>query len=186
MIIQSLATRLRKFGQGTDGSVTVEFALVMPFVYWAFVASFVYFDGYRQSSVNLKAAYTISDLLSRETMSVNDAYIDSMQNVLDLMVRESSETTMRISVVRWNNDDGRYYIDWSANRGFPEALNDSNVTDLSDRLPTMPHMERVILVETNNTYNPSFNVGLDPVQLENFVFTRPRFAPQLKWEGAQS
>lgn len=182
----TLATRLRRFWQETDGNMTLEFVLVMPFIFWAFMAAYVFFDGYRESSVNLKAAYTIGDLLSRETGEINDTYIQSMHNVMDLMVRDSSDTTMRISVVRWNNDDNRYYVDWSANRGFPETLSDGNITDMADRLPTMPHMERVILVETNNTFRPKFNVGLDPVQLENFVFTRPRFAPQLKWEGADS
>lgn len=181
-----LTARLRHFRKETDGSMTLEFVLVMPFVFWAFMAAFVFFEGYRESSVNLKAAYTIGDLLSRETGEINDTYIDSMHNVLDLMVRDSTDTTMRVSVVRWDNDQQRYFVDWSANRGFPETLSDGNVSDLATRLPTMPHMERVILVETNTTFQPKFNVGLDPVQLENFVFTRPRFAPQLKWEGADT
>ncbi|MBJ6370561.1 pilus assembly protein [Sedimentitalea sp. CAU 1593] len=186
MPIRSLFIHLRRFGRATDGNVNVEFVLAMPFVFWAFMASFVYFDGYRQSSVNLKAAYTISDLLSRETGSIDDTYIDSMHNMLDLLVREGSETTLRITVVRWSDADSRYYVDWSANRGFPTDLTDANVSDLATRLPNMPDMERVILVETNNTFEPLLNIGMDPIQLENFVFTRPRFAPQLKWVGADA
>jgi Flp pilus assembly protein TadG len=181
-----LKSRLRQFRDATDGNVTVEFVLVMPFVFWAFMASYVYFDGYRQSSVNLKAAYTISDLLSRETGEINDTYIDSMHTLLDLLVREGSETTLRVTVVRWDATAQRYYVDWSANRGFPQDLTDANVSDLAHRLPTMPDLERVILVETNNTFQPLLNVGLDPLQLENFVFTRPRFTPQLKWEGSDA
>lgn len=181
-----ILSRLRGFCRANDGNVNVEFVLAMPFVFWAFMASFVYFDGYRQSSVNLKAAYTISDLLSRETGTVDDTYIDSMHAMLDLLVREGSETRLRVTVVRWSDADDRYYVDWSSNRGFPTDLTDANVTDLADRLPNMPDMERVILVETNNTFRPLLNIGMESVQLENFVFTRPRFAPQLKWAGSDT
>lgn len=181
MRISIFFKRLRRFTDDSDGTVTVEFVLAMPLIFWTFMACFVYFDGYRQSSVNLKAAYTISDLLSRETGAIDDTYIDSMHTMLDLLVREGSETAMRITVVRWSAEDERYYVDWSSHRGFPTDLNDGNISDLAERLPNMPDMERVILVETNNTFEPLLNIGMDTVQLENFVFTRPRFAPQLKW-----
>lgn len=184
MVQSALFARLRRFRDETDGNVTIEFVLAMPILFWAFMASFVFYDGYRQSTVNLKAAYTIGDLISRETEEINDNYIDSMHNLLTMMVDSASsgDVDLRISVVRWDEDDDRYYVDWSANRGFSEELANANVMELETRLPVMPDNERVILIETNNLFRPLFRVGLDDIDLENFVFTRPRFVSQVVWE----
>jgi hypothetical protein len=48
----------------------------------------------------------------------------------------------------------------------------------------MPDNERVILVETTNTFVPLLKVGLSNIELENFVFTRPRFTSQLVWSNS--
>lgn len=186
MLTLKLKSRLKAFWSDTSGNVTVEFCLAMPILFWSFMASYVFFDGYRQSAINLKAAYTISDLVSRETGTINDAYIQSMVNLLELMTRTPSDVDLRISVIRWDATDDRYYLDWSANRGFINALTDDNISDIEDKLPVMPADERVILVETNNVFVPLFNVGLDDINLSNFVFTRPRFVSQIVFEGTQN
>ena len=185
MLTRLLKSRFKRFAQDNSGSITVEFVLAMPILFWSFMAAYVFFDGYRQSAVNLKAAYTISDLVSRETSFIDDDYIDSMLNLLQLMTDASSsgDVTMRISVIRWDQEDDRYYLDWSANRGFSEELTNANLNDLKDRLPTMPDNERVILVETNNVFVPLFNIGMDDINLSNFVFTRPRFVSQVPWDN---
>ncbi len=177
----------RNFRDDTRGVAALEFILVMPFLFWAFMAVYVYFDGYRQSTVNLKAAYTISDLISRETEGITDEYIDSMYDLHKLLTRADSPTTLRVTVVRWNNDEKKYRRDWSEGRGGIAPLTDSDMVEIEDRLPTMPHNERVILVETTNTFIPVFpGVGMSNVELENFVFTRPRFAPQVCWISCES
>ncbi|WP_246057727.1 TadE/TadG family type IV pilus assembly protein [Arenibacterium halophilum] len=182
MLMHALKRRLSLFARDTSGNVTIEFVLAMPILFWTFMACYVFFDGYRQSSLNLKAAYTISDLISRETEGINDAYIDSMVEVMRLMTRATSRVDVRISVIRWDEGEERYYLDWSANRGYPAELTDANISDIESQLPVMPDNERVILVETNNVFVPLFNVGLDNINLDNFVFTRPRFVSQLVWE----
>lgn len=184
--IRLLKARLRAFLGDTSGNVTVEFALAMPILFWTFAASYVFFDGYRQSAINLKAAYTISDLISRETAAIDDNYIDSMVELMELMTRTPSDVDVRISVIRWDEGDQRYYLDWSANRGFISELTNDNISNIADKLPTMPDNERVILVETNNVFVPLFNVGLDDINLENFVFTRPRFVSQVTWNSGDS
>lgn len=184
MLKHRLFPRAKAFCNETDGSVTVEFILAMPIIFWAFMATFVYFDGYQQSASNLKAAYTISDLISRETTDINDEYIDSMVNLFELMTRTPSDSSMRITVIRWDGPDDRYYVNWSANRGFPADLTNANVSDLASKLPAMPDNEIVILVETNNVFRPLFDIGMGDRDLDNFVFTRPRFVDQIKWSDA--
>jgi Flp pilus assembly protein TadG len=170
--------RLKLFYADTRGSVTVEFVMVMPALFWAFMAIYVYFDGYRQSALNLKAAYTISDLVSRETDVITPGYIDSMHSLLKVLIRSDSNVKMRITVIRWDQDDDRYYVKWSTNRGYIQDLSNANISTLRTKLPVMPHNEQVILVETVSVFEPPFKVGMDNQSLDNFVFTRPRFTNQ--------
>jgi len=182
-MFRTITNSLRGFAQDTRGSVSVEFILAMPMVFWAFMGANVYFDGYRQSSVNLKAAYTISDLLSRETIEINDTYVDSMFSLLQVLTRTNSVVEMRISVLSWDESDGVHHVDWSKSRSYGDPLTDASVALMADKLPVMPDNERVILVETRNIFVPIFNVGMTNKTLENFVFSRPRFAPQLVFDN---
>lgn len=177
-----LSSAVRRFLDDTRGSVAVEFVIVMPFLFWAFMATYVYFDGYRQSAQNLKAAYAIGDMISRETEAINDTYIDSMQNVLTLMTRSNTPVKLRVSVVRWDGTDNRYYVTWSAPRGFANALTDGDMASIANRLPTMPDNEYVILIETSSVYEPAFDIGMADQVLDNFIFTRPRFVGHSCWE----
>ncbi len=176
-----LTSLFRRFLGNDHGSVSVEFVLVMPFLFWAFMATYVYFDGYRQSVQNLKAAYSIGDMISRETQAIDSAYIDSMEAVLRLMTRSQLPVRLRVSVVRWDETDARYYVDWSESRGYSAALTNADMANIAKRLPVMPDNERVILIETQAEYTPAFDIGMDTKYLDNFVFTRPRFAPQVVW-----
>lgn len=179
----SLHRKLKSFLSDNSGSVSIEFVLAMPVLFWAFAASFVFFEGYRQSAINLKAAYTISDMISRETEGVDDNYIDSMYELYRLLTRTTGATTVRISEVWWDENDLRYYLRWSQGRGGIDALTNEQLTSLADRLPVMPDQESVVLVETASEFSPLFNVGLDDITMDNFVFTRPRFASQVAWSG---
>jgi len=179
-----LAGWARGFRDNTRGSLTAEFAIIMPLLFWAYGASYVFFDAYRQQSVNLKAAYTIGDLISRETQPINPDYIDSMYELTKLLIRSESPLAMRVTVLRWDQEDAKYYLDWSQKRGWVSEISDSMVQSVAEKLPTMPDEERVILVETWNTWKAPFTVGLGEQSLENFVFTRPRFAPQVLWSDS--
>ncbi|WP_109468145.1 TadE/TadG family type IV pilus assembly protein [Albibacillus kandeliae] len=186
MQTNTFRTLLKRFRDDTSGVISLEFVIMMPILFWTFMAVYVFFDGYRQSALNLKAAYTISDLISRETEAINDPYVNSMMNVLRLMTRSGSEVDLRISVIRWDQDDDRYYVYWSANRGFAAELTDDNVIDFAERLPVMPDDEMVILVETKNVFEPVFDVGMNDIDLDNFVFTRPRFASKVEWDAGET
>jgi len=176
---------LKNFRRDTDGSVSIETAFYLPALLLVFAAIYTYFDAFRQESANLKAAYTVSDLVSRETNAITNEYIDSMQSLTELLARSDSAISLRISVVRWDEDDNRYYVDWSVNRGTEFfSWTDATISEVEDNLPTMPDQERVILVETQNDVDAAFNIGLPDMEIYNFVFTRPRFSPQIVFEGS--
>ncbi|NRB20472.1 MAG: pilus assembly protein [Rhodobacteraceae bacterium] len=177
----------KAFRRDTDGSVSIETAFYLPFLMLVFASIYTYFDAFQQESANLKAAYTISDLVSRETNAINNDYIDSMHALTELLVRSDSSVSLRISVIRWDQDDDRYYVDWSVNRGTHFfSWTDATISQVEDDLPAMPDQERVILVETQNDVNAAFKIGLPDMNIYNFVFTRPRFAPQIVFEGSLS
>ncbi|KIC30232.1 TadE/TadG family type IV pilus assembly protein [Leisingera sp. ANG-M6] len=180
-----LPGRLRSFRSRTDGNVSIEFALYAPLLLAVFAAIYTFFDAFRRDSVNLKAAYTISDLISRETTAINDNYLDSMYEMVKLLIREDTQLGLRVSVVHWDEDDAKYYVDWSEVRGTSDtSWTDGTINTVSGQLPDMPDQERVILVETFNEVEPFFDVGLPTLNLDNFVFTRPRFAPLVPFEGS--
>ena len=175
---------LRAFRRDTNGSVSIETAFYLPALLLIFAAIYTYFDAFKQESANLKAAYTISDLVSRETNAVNNDYIDSMHALTQVLIRAGSSVSLRISVIRWDEGDNRYYVDWSVNRGTQMlSWTDATISEVEDNLPAMPDQERVILVETKNAVDAAFNIGLPDMNIYNFVFTRPRFAPQIVFEG---
>lgn len=176
---------VKTFRRDTEGSVSIETAVYLPFLLMIFAAIYTYFDAFQQESANLKAAYTVSDLISRETNSITNDYIDSMQSLTQLLIRSDSSISLRISVIRWDEDDDRYYVDWSVTRGSElTAWEDATISSVEDDLPTMPDQERVILVETKNDVDAAFDIGLPDMEIYNFVFTRPRFAPQIVFEGS--
>lgn len=174
---------LRRFAKDTRGSLTVEAVIVLPILFWAMLSMIVFFDAYRQSSMSVKAAFTITDMVSREVDPINKAYIDGAFNLFRELARSDKSPKIRITVVYFDAAEKRFFRDWSHQRGGMPVLTDADVLAMQDRLPAMPNNERLILVETWTDYNPPFNVGIDRQNLYNFVFTRPRFAPQVKFEN---
>jgi hypothetical protein len=176
-------TRLRRFARDSRGSLTVEALIMFPLLFWALLSMLVFFDAYRQSSLNVKAAYTISDMLSREVEPITPAYLDGARNLFNELARSAEPSKMRVTVVYYSAAQQKFYRDWSQERGGVAVLSNTDVAGMADRLPAVPDNERLILVETWADYNPPFNVGIDRQYLYNFVFTRPRFAPQVKFES---
>ncbi|GGH20653.1 Flp pilus assembly protein TadG [Cribrihabitans marinus] len=179
MLHHIVKRRLKAFSRDEGGMISVEALILAPILCWAFVAVYTYFDAYRQSALNLKASYTISDLVSRETQTVTAAYTASMVDLFRKMTDSTNNAALRISVIRFDDDTDKYLIDWSSNHGFDNPLSNSDMEGMRARLPIMPDEERLILVESRSTYVPPFYAGIDIMDIDNFVFTRPRFAGQI-------
>lgn len=174
--------RLAAFREDTRGSVSVEAAIIFPMVMWSMLAMFVFFEGYRQTAMNQKAANTIADMYSRETESITPTYVDNTKELFDLLAEANGDTKIRISVVKWAKRRDAYRVNWSKTRGSGiDKLTNDDLVAMAENLPKLPNQERIVLVETWATYKPLFNVGMDDVVMRSFVFTRLRFAPQLRF-----
>ena len=183
-MLKTLRTRLKGFARDTEGNMSLEAAIWLPLILVVLTSTFALHDAFRHKSLNTKAAFTISDAISRETDPLDDAYIDGMMDLLEYLTRSEGPYSLRVTLVRYDANDGAYEAVWSQARGGFEALEASSANDWASKLPTLLHNERVVVVETETDYQPPFPVqNLDTSGLfYNFVFTRPRFAPQIVWD----
>ena len=190
-IMRSLKCRFHSFRIGENGSIPIEGVMAFTFLAWWYIASFQFFDAYRQKNINLKAAYTVADLLSRETgpiatdptsAAVNQAYINGMNTVFDYLTNSNRATWIRVSSVYWDVDANKYRVDWSAASGSGhEVLTTTKLQPKANQIPVLPTGDTVILVETFMAYEPIFNLGLNAQWFTTFITTSPRFASCLPW-----
>jgi len=188
--MSTLRERLRRFARDEQASVLAELVLIMPPLMAFFVGMLVYFDAYVAKDVNLKAAYTVADMLSRESDPVDSTYLEGLDDVFDYLTAGSGTNGMiRVTLVRCTKDcldpakPRVLATDWSYATDTREALTDADLVDFDSVIPTMPLGERVILMETFTDYTPAFNVGIPQTDFDNIVVTRPRFAPQICFQG---
>ena len=164
-----------------DGSVAVEAMIVMPLLFWTYLSMFSIFDAFRMYSINQKAAYTIGDAISRETVPIDGAYLEGVQDLFEYLSRSEGKSSIRVSSIYYNAAQDEYYRDWSKKRGTVAELTNADVKNWHEKLPILPNNERLVLVETWAEYDPPFNTGLEETEIRNFVFTRPRYAPRVCW-----
>ncbi|SHJ59333.1 hypothetical protein SAMN04488012_11236 [Palleronia salina] len=181
-IFHPLQRALSRFRRGEAGGLSIESILTLPTLAWALLACFSYFDGLRQYNINIKAAHTMGDLLSRETQVVDDDYIDGMHDVLKFLTRSAAEPRMRISVVAYDGDDDSFELIWSEARGGQAALTEAGLKSIEGRLPMAFGGSQLIVVETSIDHKAPFVFGLSDRTLDNFLVTRLRFVPQLNHE----
>ncbi|WP_299546789.1 TadE/TadG family type IV pilus assembly protein [uncultured Tateyamaria sp.] len=175
---------LQSFRDDERGSLAVETVLIIPVLFWAYLSMFAIFDAYRQHSINQKAAYTIGDIISRETTPLDGDYLDGTREILAyLTANAETNVAVRVTSVKYDGVNDVYKRDWSQAKGWKPALSNNDVGKLKSLLPVMPHNERVMVVETFVKYDPPFETGLQDREIENFVFTRPRYAPRVLWSN---
>ncbi|MFL4470200.1 TadE/TadG family type IV pilus assembly protein [Tateyamaria armeniaca] len=178
----SIRNYLRGFRDEERGSIAVETVLILPVLFWGYLSMFAIFDAYRQHSINQKAAYTIGDIISRETNPLDMAYLTGTREMLAyLTANDTYDVAVRVTSVTYDEDNDEYVKYWSEKKGWMPKLSNEAIQALRDDLPVMPDNETVIVVETFVKYDPPFNTGLQTREIHNFVFTRPRYAPQVLW-----
>ena len=107
-----LRSAIKRFRE-EKGSFSVEAILMFPILVWAFMGMYVFFEGLRESNINLKATYTISDLLSRETNLIDQNYLNGMNDIYAWLSRSSQPVQMRVTVVRYDELTDSHVTIWS-------------------------------------------------------------------------
>ncbi len=188
-IIAELKVRASDYRRSEKGSFSVEGVLMFPLLLWAYMGMYVFFEGLRENNINLKAAYTIGDLLSRETDEIGWTYLHGMRNVYSWLTRTQDDVVLRVTVISYDEDSDTHQLIWSRTSGArtgmdQEQLDQEGVeTVLSRHVPIMADADTAIVVETWAYFEPIMEIGLSDTEIYNIVVTAPRFTEQLLWEG---
>ncbi len=178
-MLRRLTSRLRRFRRDEEGAMIAEVVIMFPTLFAAVIAMFVFFDAFRNQAINLKAAYTISDAVSRETEMITNTYLINAWRMHRFLTNSPALTRLRVSVIQYEADDDSYSVVWSENKGGAGNMENAELQRMvgNNEIPVMPDGEVLIMVQTWVDYTPNFSVGLDSFTFENTIFTRPRFAP---------
>lgn len=176
--------RLATFHKDEHGNIAIETIIIVPILFWAFMATFAIFDAYRQHSINQKAAYTIGDLVSRQPDALDAAFLAGTQALFDDLARTHGRSALRITSVWYDQTNDRYVRDWSRAIGERSVASAQEVEAWANRLPVMPNFEHITVVETWAPYRAPFDVGIAAHNIHNFIFTRPRYAPNITWQDS--
>jgi len=177
--MQRLTQSVRDFLRDEDATLSAEAAIILPILLWAYGGMYVFWDAFKMQNINVKSAYTIADMVSREIVNITPEYIDGLAAMHDFLNRGRYDTRIRVSVVGAQTDpvDGStvLVLCWSQGRGGMAAL--TAISDIESRIPVMAVGTEVIVVETQMDYIPLLRrpYGLDERTFTNFIPTRPRF-----------
>lgn len=166
-----------QFVKDEDASITMEFVIVTPVMVLWWIGSMVFFDAFEARSGAARSAYTVADLISRQTDTTN-AYIDSLLVLQNRMRPREPVGSVRVSEL-YRNSDGDLSVIWSYSTGGP-----GYVLELAEvPLTTMPLVENesyILLVDTTIPYIPlSDIVGIPAQTWINRIYINPRFTDQI-------
>lgn len=164
------------FVRDETGTVMVETLIVLPMLLWSYLAMFVYWDSFRSMNTVQKAAYTISDTISRETTVLPASYFDGMRSVMELLIDRDQDVKMRITSITYDQDTLQYQVLWSYSPGgLWTEMSTGDLNLMKNRIPNLSDADFATIVETEVPYTPAFNVGLNNQTMKQFIVTRPRF-----------
>lgn len=175
-----------RFSRDEDGSLSVEAVFAIPFLVIAMTAMFVFFDAFKTQNLSQKATYTIADMLSRERNAIDGDYLQAMQELFGFLNQNGRDNGLRVSVVSMNVDqdtgERTLTLEWSEGTGGQKGH--QSIDPILARIPQMAHGDQLILVESFQRWEPQFSSPMKPFTFRETAVTRPRFAPQLKWDGS--
>ncbi|MEM6277477.1 MAG: hypothetical protein AAF714_11060 [Pseudomonadota bacterium] len=188
--LRLLKARFQAFRDDESGLASIESILLIPLLFWAYLGTFVIFDAFKKQTDGLRVTYAVADAISREDAALNQTYLNNMRTLTNFLTRSSERVTQRVTIVCFSESRDRYAAAWSRvsgpKQGDYPAHTDWTLDANDYRLPNLPLGDQLILVETFMDYQPVWNVGIDAKTFEYWVFTRPRFASQVKWENQNS
>ncbi len=174
--MNALKRQIRRFRSEEDGLVMTEFLIMLPLLVWTFMALFIYWDAFRTINMAQKAAYSVSDVISRQS-DITPGFVNGMQSMTDYLMADSPDVTLRITSVEYDQQPNQHRVLFSMSPGNKlPALNNGSLTPLIPRIPIMADNDSIVIVEASVAYQPGFDVGIVAQTFNSFVVTRPRYA----------
>lgn len=174
----------RRFLRDERGGVLLEFLLFFPLLIWTMIAVVVFWDVFRTINTAQKAAYSVSDLISRQEDNLTTSFVTGMQSVFDYLMQNTAQTTrLRITSLYYDATTKTYKLIFSVSPGNKlTAYTEAQLQGLTDRIPILNDKDSVVIVESTVDYTPPFNTGvfnlsdaLGSQVFNEFIVTPPRF-----------
>jgi hypothetical protein len=184
MTMPDVLSPFRRFARDERGTLMAELVIVLPLFLWGYLALYVYWDAYRSLNSVQKASYTVSDYISRERSTLTAAEIQGIDTMMEYMLDDDQDVSIRLTSIYWDPVDRRYEVYWSRspNNATP-LLDTASLQPLAWRIPAMSDGDSAVIVETEVNYDPAFDVGLNDDPIRNFIVTRPRFLTRICLDG---
>lgn len=189
-VFQQIRASLRHFVRNDSGLASAEMILVMPIYLFCIMGTFTFWDAFDVANRSQKAAYSVSDLVTRKQDQVTEAYVTGLFDTMQYMMGPALPVRTRITSVFYNGTDDRYEVIWSRSSypGVPPLTTDT-LTTIQSHLPLMFDGDALIVVETRVEFTPILGAvalaleTLDSGTMENVIVTRPRFLPKICMQG---
>ncbi len=176
---RSALQRLRLFRADTEGSGTVEAVIVLPMLLWWFITSFQFFEAFKERNVNIKAAFTLADTITRQNTDVDMTFINGLDAAFAYLTTSDEQSWIRVTSIKKDLDTEELEVIWSKATDSKPDMDGAMLTLVKTQIPVMNPGDSVILVETHSSFSPIFNIGLNDMWFDQFVVMRPRFKPEI-------
>lgn len=177
---------LRRHRNAEDGALAPEALIILVALVWVYTAMFVFWDAYKTENLVVKATYTVADMISRETMPIDDAYIDGANTIFGFLSGQNPTNDLRVTVVEMDvGPDGvtpELGIIWSYGTGTWQRVID--IAEIESRVPILAIGDQLIVVEGKSRWTPVFNVGLPERDLYELVVAKRRLPGKVLCGGA--
>ncbi len=176
----------RGFAREEDGLMAAEMIVMFPLYLFAIMGTYTYWDAWDVVNRSQKAAYTISDLITREFAPVSETYVEGLFGTMDYMMGPSLPTETRVTSIFYNGTNDKYEVIWSrASGGSLAPLTTDSVLTIESHLPDLADGDSIVVVETVTDFEPlmgeSVYAFIRPLagDKKHVVVTRPRFVPKV-------
>ena len=172
----------RSFKGNVDAAVSVEFAVIFPFILFLFMNVVVLFDGFRADRAVTSSSLATADLLSRFQEDLDNTQVANViETAKALLANYATRTTPTIVIASFRNKFDEF--DKSelvcAKSNLPSAAIGASDFE-SIALPYIPEGDSLIMVLVETKYMPILvNKLFGEFTLTEVQFRRPRFVAEL-------
>lgn len=189
-LTQRIRASLRRFRRNESGLASAEMIIVLPVYLFCIIGTFTFWDAYDVVNRTQKAAYSVSDLVTRKQDEVTEAYVNGMFGTMQYMMGPALPVRTRITSLFYNGAQDRYEVIWSRSSytGVPR-LTTGTISQIQSHLPEMSDGDALMVVETRVEFTPILGTvaralnALDSDTMETVIVTRPRFLPKICMQG---
>ena len=166
--------KLARFGRKQDGVVSIEAALLFPFMILLLLGMIDITYGLSLQRKVTVAASAVVDLTTQETVKVSTADLDQFILAADAILKPASSTQTKVELMNYRRTGNNVVQEWTHSRGgcggAPPSLSGTTLDKLTQE------NNDVVIARVCLSFQPiiGYVIGTDPWTVEETVGQRPR------------